>query len=68
MHAIKAHRITLAFWGFIIMLMAAISTALFSESHFNDQFAYSTMPLALLGIVLSAAFLAVDALFEICNS
>ncbi|NWK72884.1 hypothetical protein D7V64_04000 [Acinetobacter cumulans] len=68
MNIIKTHSTLFSFWGFIVLMLTAISIALFSESQFNDQFAYSTMPIALIGILLSASFLAIDAIFELCNS
>lgn len=68
MNIIKNHPTLFRFWGFTLLMLTAISTALFSESQFNDQFAYSTMSVALIGILLSASFLAVDAIFELCNS
>lgn len=68
MNIIKNHSTLFSFWGFTLLMLTAISTALFSESQFHDQFAYSTMSVALIGILLSASFLAVDAIFELCNS
>lgn len=67
MNILKNRFTTLLFWGFIIALLSAISISVFSESSFNDNFAFSIMACAFVGIIISTALLMVDAILEICN-
>ncbi len=67
MNILKNRFTTLLFWGFIVALVSSISTTIFSESSFNDNFAFSIMACAFVGIVVSVALLMVDAILEICN-
>jgi len=57
----------LAFAGFATVLLSAISTATFSESAFHDNFAFSLMAVACLGLAISIAFLMIDAVLAVCN-
>ncbi|RKG29428.1 hypothetical protein [Acinetobacter tianfuensis] len=57
----------LAFIGFTVVLISAISTAAFSESSFHDNFAFSLMAVACLGLIFSIAFLMLEAVLAVCN-
>ncbi|WP_353142958.1 hypothetical protein [Acinetobacter pragensis] len=66
----NTHKISptaLLFWSFLAVMLGSISTAVFSESSFHDHFAFSMMALALTGILISTAFLMVDAVLAVCN-
>lgn len=63
----KISSTALLFWSFIAVMLGSISTAVFSESAFNDHFAFSMMALALTGILISTALLMVDAVLAVCN-
>lgn len=63
----KISSTALLFWSFIAVMLGSISTAVFSESAFNDNFAFSMMALALTGILISTALLMVDAVLAVCN-
>ncbi|MEN3979783.1 hypothetical protein [Acinetobacter sp. CWB-B33] len=67
MNTKKISSAALLFWAFIAAMMGSISTAVFSESAFNDNFAFTSMALALAGILISAAFLMMDAVLAVCN-
>ncbi|WP_374666388.1 hypothetical protein [Acinetobacter sp.] len=63
----KISSTALLFWSFIAVMLGSISTAVFSESAFHDNFAFSMMALALTGILISTALLMVDAVLAVCN-
>jgi len=57
----------LRFRGFMLALFSSVSTAVFSESAFHDNFALAVMAIALAGMIVSAAFLRLDAVLTACN-
>lgn len=63
----KMSPITLILWSFIIVFLSSVSTTVFSESAFNDHFAFTTMAIGVIGFLISALFLVVDTVQEICN-
>lgn len=67
MNTLKTSFTALLFWSFMIALFSSISTTIFSESAFHDNFAFTTMAIACVGMIVSAALLMVDAILEICN-
>lgn len=58
---------TFLLWSFVIVLLSSVSTTIFSEQTFHDQLAFAAMLVAIVGLVISAAFLLVDTLQNICN-
>ena len=63
----KLNSIALLFWSFMIVFFSSVSTTIFSERAFHDNFAFTTMAIAIVGLVVSAVFLLVDAVQAICN-
>lgn len=63
----KLSTITLLLWSFIIVFLSSVSTTIFSESAFNDNFAFTTMAIGVIGFLISALFLVIDTVQKICN-
>lgn len=51
----------------MLALFSSVSTAVFSESTFHDNFALAVMASALAGMIVSAAFLMLDAVLAVCT-
>ncbi len=58
---------TLVFWSFVVVLISAISTNIFSETSLNDNLAIGFMVIALIGLVFSAATILIHTILDICN-
>ena len=58
---------TFLLWSFAVVFLSSVSTTIFSEQAFHDQLAFAIMAVAIVGLVISAAFLLVDTLQDICN-
>ena len=67
MRTLKISANALRFWSFMLALFSSVSTAVFSESAFHDNFALAVMAIALAGMIVSAAFLMLDAVLAVCN-
>ncbi len=63
----KFSTITLLLWSFVIVFLSSVSTTVFSESAFNDNFAFTTMAIGVIGFLVSGLFLLVDTVQDICN-
>ena len=57
----------LRFQGFMLALFSSVSTAVFSESALHGSFTFAVMAIALAGMIVSAAFLMLDAVLAVCN-
>ena len=57
----------LVFWSFVVVLISAISTNIFSETSLNDNLAIGFMVIALIGLVFSAATILIHTILDICN-
>lgn len=55
------------FWTLVIALISAISTTIFSETLLNDSFGYTLMVVALIGLTLNIAHIALHTILEVCN-
>lgn len=55
------------FWALVIALISAICTTIFSETLFNDSFGFSLMAVAVIGLALNIAHIALHTIFEVCN-
>ena len=51
----------------MIVFLSSVSTTVFSESAFNDNFAFTTMAIGVIGFLVSGLFLLVDTVQDICN-
>lgn len=58
---------TLVFWSFVVVLISAISTNIFSETSLNDNLAIGFMVIALIGLVFSTATILTHTILDICN-
>lgn len=58
---------TLVFWSFVVVLISAISTNIFSETTLNDNLAIGFMVIALIGLVFSTATILIHTILDICN-
>ncbi|MGE8654723.1 MAG: hypothetical protein ACN6NV_13455 [Acinetobacter gandensis] len=58
---------TLVFWSFVVVLISAISTNIFSETTLNDNLAIGFMVIALIGLLFSAATILIHTILDICN-
>lgn len=58
---------TLVFWSFVVVLISAISTNIFSETSLNDNLAIGFMVIALIGLMFSAATILIHTILDICN-
>ena len=58
---------TVVFWSFVVVLISAISTNIFSETSLNDNLAIGFMVIALIGLVFSAATILIHTILDICN-
>ena len=58
---------TLVFWSFVVVLISAISTNIFSETSLNDNLAIGFMVITLIGLVFSAATILIHTILDICN-
>lgn len=58
---------TLVFWSFVVVLISAISTNIFSETSLNDNLAIGFMVIALIGLLFSAATILIHTILDICN-
>ena len=58
---------TLVFWSFVVVLISAISTNIFSETSLNDNLAIGFMVIALIGLVFSTATILIHTILDICN-
>ena len=63
----KFSTITLLLWSFVIVFLSSVSTTVFSESAFNDNFAFTMMGIGVIGFLVSGLFLLVDTVQDICN-
>lgn len=61
------HARTLVFWSFVVVLISAISTNIFSETSLNDNLAIGFMVIALIGLVFSTATILIHTILDICN-
>lgn len=57
----------LVFWSFVVVLISAISTNIFSETTLNDNLAIGFMVIALIGLLFSAATILIHTILDICN-
>lgn len=67
MHNNKISSTVIIFWAWIIALISAISTTVFSESIFNDSFGISLIVFASLGLIINITYLCINTLTAICN-
>lgn len=58
---------TLVFWSFVVVLISAISTNIFSETSLNDNLAIGFMVIALIGLLFSTATILIHTILDICN-
>ena len=58
---------TLVFWSFVVVLISAISTNIFSETSLNNNLAIGFMVIALIGLVFSTATILIHTILDICN-
>ena len=58
---------TLVFWSFVVVLISAISTNIFSETSLNDNLAIGFMVISLIGLVFSTATILIHTILDICN-
>ena len=58
---------TLVFWSFVVVLISAFSTNIFSETSLNDNLAIGFMVIALVGLVFSTATILIHTILDICN-
>lgn len=63
----KVSPTSMMFWALLIALCSAISTTIFSESSFNDDFGFSLMAVAIVGLFLNLTYILINIIFEICN-
>ncbi len=55
------------FFTLCITLISAISTVIFSEKPFNDNFGFSLMFFAIIGLCLNMSHIFMDTIRNICN-
>ncbi len=63
----KTSQTFILFWVLVIALCSAISTTIFSESAFNDNFGFSLMAVAIVGLCLNVTYIFIQTIFKICN-
>ena len=67
MRTLKISANALRFWSFMLALFSSVSTAVFSESALHGSFAFAAAVIALAGMIVSAAFLMLDAVLAVCS-
>ena len=67
MRTLKISANALRFWSFMLALFSSVSTAVFSEGALHGSFAFAAAAIALAGMIVSAAFLMLDAVLAVCN-
>ncbi|WP_374571189.1 hypothetical protein [Acinetobacter sp.] len=67
MRTLKISANALRFWSFMLALFSSVSTAVFSESALHGSFAFAAAAIALAGMIVSAAFLMLDAVLAACS-